>query len=330
MKYHVTCIGNAIVDVLSQQPDAFLNERAIAKGSMRLIDEAEALNITKSLGKTQTISGGSAANTAAGIASFGLKPAFIGKVKHDDFGKLYHDDLNEAGVHFKTKEAKDGVATARSIIIVTPDAERTMNTFLGAAQNLTPADIDEDIIAQSYVTYLEGYLWDPPHAKQAFEKAAEIAHKNARKVALSLSDSFCVNRYRAEFLHLIKSKTVDIVFANEAEALALYETDNIEVAIEHLRKDASLAIVTRSEKGAIALEGASTVTVAAVKPTALVDTTGAGDLFAAGFLAGYCQQWGLEASLKLGALAASEVISHMGARPQTSLKALAQQAGING
>jgi sugar/nucleoside kinase (ribokinase family) len=322
MKYNVVCIGNAIMDVLSKESDGYLTSRAILKGSMRLIDEAEALSMTKGLSKPHVISGGSAANTAVGVASFGLKAAFIGKTKADDYGALYHSDLNKAGVHFHTAQAKDGVATARSIIIVTDDAERTMNTYLGAAQNLDVSDIESELIASSYITYLEGYLWDPPQAKLAFERAASIAHAHGRKVALTLSDSFCVHRYRDEFLGLLKNGTVDIVFANEAEALALYQTDDIEVALTHFSKDVGLAIVTRSEQGAIAIEGASRVSVPCHPVKKVVDTTGAGDLFAAGFLAGYCQQLGLEQALKLGAIAAAEVISHIGARPLVSLKTL--------
>jgi sugar/nucleoside kinase (ribokinase family) len=308
---HVVGIGNAIVDILAFADDSFLTQRGIAKGSMRLIDEAEAAELTKALSDSKMISGGSAANTVVGLASFGLKAAFIGKAKTDDLGALFASDLTRIGVNYTTKTAGEGAATARSIIIVTPDGERTMNTFLGAAQNLTTADIDENLVANSQITYLEGYLWDPPEAKKAFLKAAEIAHKNGRKVALSLSDAFCVGRYRAEFLELITSKTVDIVFANESEATALYETADF---IPHLRRDASLAVVTLGANGAMAIEGEKTVSVKAIATT-VVDTTGAGDLFAAGFLAGYVQNEGLEASLTRGARAASEVISHLGARP---------------
>jgi sugar/nucleoside kinase (ribokinase family) len=310
MQHDVTGIGNAIVDILSFADDSFLIERGIAKGSMRLIDEAEATSLTESLKDAKVISGGSAANTVVGLASFGLKTGFIGKVRQDALGILYTDDLTKIDVDFKTAHAKAGSATARSIIIVTPDGERTMNTFLGAAQALSEADIDETLIANSKITYLEGYLWDPPEAKKAFLKAAKIAHKHGQKVALTLSDSFCVSRYRDEFLDLIKTKTVDIVFANEAEATALYQTPDF---IEHFRRDAALAVITLGANGAMAIEGGTTVSVPSV-PTTVLDTTGAGDLFAAGFLAGYVRGEGLEASLHKGAKSASAIIAQLGAR----------------
>lgn len=310
MQHDVTGIGNAIVDILAFADDSFLIERGITKGSMRLIDEDEATSLTEGLKNAKIVSGGSAANTVVGLAALGLKTGFIGKVRQDALGVLYTDDLTKINVHFKTSHANVGAATARSIIIVTPDGERTMNTFLGAAQALSQDDIDETLIANSKITYLEGYLWDPPEAKKAFSKAAEIAHKHGNKVALSLSDSFCVDRYRDEFLKLIRSKTVDIVFANDAEAMALYQTPDY---AEHFRRDAALAIITQGAKGAMAIEGAATVSVPS-QPTTVLDTTGAGDLFAAGFLAGYVRGEGLEASLHKGAKAASAIIAQLGAR----------------
>ena len=251
LRYDVLGIGNAIVDVIARAEDDFLVAQGMNKGTMALIDEARAQAIYAAMGPAMESSGGSAANTIVGVASFGARAAFVGKVKDDELGRSFVHDIRAAGVAFDTKPATTGPSTARSYIMVTPDGERTMNTFLGAAQDLRPADIDEGQVASAAVTYLEGYLWDPPQAKEAFVKAAGIAHKAGRRVALTLSDAFCVDRYRAEFLDLIRKGIVDIVFANERELHSLYETADFDTAVKALRGEAKLAVVTRSEKGCV-------------------------------------------------------------------------------
>jgi len=280
------------------------------------------------MGPATMMSGGAAANTIVGIASFGARGAYVGKVKNDQIGTLYTHDIRAANVTFTTPAAGDGPATGCSYILVTPDGERTMNTYLGAAQNLSPVDIDPAQVAASSITYLEGYLWDPKDAKEAFLKAAKIAHEAKRKVALTLSDAFCVDRYRDEFLDLMRKNTVDIVFANEAELHSLYQTSDFDTALKELRKDVRLGVVTRSEKGCIVASADGVVAVPASPIRELVDTTGAGDLFAAGFLFGLVRNAGHENAGRLGALAAAEVIQHIGARPQVSLKELAKKAGL--
>ena len=280
------------------------------------------------MGPATESSGGSAANTIVGVASFGGRAAFVGKVKDDVLGKAFAHDIRAARVTFDTKPATDGASTARCYIMVTPDGERTMNTYLGAAQDLKPSDIDEAAVAAAAVIYLEGYLWDPPKAKEAFVKAAEIAHRNNRKVALTLSDSFCVDRYRSEFLDLIRKGTVDILFANEHELKSLYETADFDTAAKALRGDAKLAVVTRSEKGCAVISRDGIEAVQAMPIDSVVDVTGAGDLFAAGFLVGHSHGKDHRTSARLGALAAAEVIQHIGARPAVSLKALAAENGL--
>jgi sugar/nucleoside kinase (ribokinase family) len=327
-KYDVLGIGNAIFDVLVRTGDDFLQAQGMDKGSMALIDEARAAAIYSAMGPAIEMSGGSAANTIVGVADFGARAAYVGKVKDDQIGKLYVHDIRAAKVAFDTPAAAEGPATGCSYILVTPDGERTMNTYLGAAQNLSPADIDPAQIAASAIVYLEGYLWDPKDAKDAFLKASKIAHNNGRTVALTLSDAFCVGRYRDEFLDLIRSKTVDLVFANEAELQALYETDDFDKALVQLRNDAGLAVVTRSEKGCVVASSESTIAVPAFPVEKVVDTTGAGDLFAAGFLFGLVRGVNHEQAGRLGTLAAAEVIQHIGARPQSSLRALAQKHGL--
>jgi sugar/nucleoside kinase (ribokinase family) len=274
------------------------------------------------------MSGGSAANTIAGVASFGGRAAFVGKVKDDELGKAFTHDIRAMGVAFNTPPANDGSSTARCYVLVTPDGERTMNTYLGAAQNLSPADVAEDEIASAAITYLEGYLWDPQNAKEAFRKAAKIAHGAGRTVALTLSDSFCVDRYRAEFIDLVKNGTVDLLFANEHELKSLYETADFDAALATLQKDARLAVVTRSEKGAVVVEGSKVEKVPVFPVERVVDATGAGDLFAAGFLHGYAKGLPHLDSARLGALAAAEVISHIGARPERRLADLAKENGL--
>ncbi|WP_448028440.1 adenosine kinase [Bradyrhizobium liaoningense] len=327
-KYDVLGIGNALFDVLVRTDEAFLAKHGMAKGSMSLIDEARAAAIYKDMGPATEVSGGSAANTIVGIGSLGARAAYVGKVKDDQIGNLYVHDIRAAGVAFNTPAAKDGPATGCSYILVTGDGERTMNTYLGAAQDLSPADIDPAEIASAGIVYLEGYLWDPKNAKDAFVKAAKIAHDAKRKVALTLSDSFCVDRYRDEFLSLMRNGTVDIVFANESELHSLYMTSDFDTALKQLRNDVNLGVVTRSEKGCMVVSVEDAVAAPAFPVDKVIDTTGAGDLFAAGFLYGLARNLAYKQCGELGALAAAEVIQHIGARPQVSLKELAQQRGL--
>jgi adenosine kinase len=327
-KYDVLGIGNAIFDILVQTDERFLAAHGMTKGGMALIDEARAAAIYRDMGPAVEMSGGSAANTIVGLANLGARTAYVGKVKDDQIGRRYSHDIRAAGVAFETRPAPDGPATGCSYILVTPDGERTMNTYLGAAQELMPADIDAAQIAAAAILYLEGYLWDPTSAKQAFVKAAGIAHDAGRQVALTLSDSFCVDRYRGEFLELMRNGTVDLVFANEAELRSLYETADFDTALKQLRSDTRLGVVTRSEKGCVVASKEGVTAVPAFPVDKIVDTTGAGDLFAAGFLFGLVRGAGYEAAGRLGALAAAEVIQHIGARPQTSLKELAQKHGL--
>jgi sugar/nucleoside kinase (ribokinase family) len=324
----VLTIGNAIVDVIAQAEDDFLTAHTIQKGGMTLIDEPRAEMLYKAMGQGTVISGGSAANTAAGVASLGGRAAFIGKVRNDELGGLYRHDMTSVGVSFGTPEAVSGPATARCLIIVTPDGQRSMSTYLGACQGLTPADVDAGVVTGSAFVYLEGYLWDPPAAKDAFRKAAEIAHGAGRRVALTLSDSFCVDRWRDEFLGLMRTGAVDIVFANEHELKSLYQTADFDTAVAALKQEKLLGFVTRSEKGAIAVTADQTAAAPAFPVDKVVDTTGAGDLFASGALHGLARGADLVTSLRLGALAAAEIISHIGARPQARLKDLAAENGL--
>ena len=328
-RFDVLGIGNAIVDVIARTEDDFLAKQKMRKGAMQLIDEAQAVGIYDAMGPAVEVSGGSAANTIVGVASLGGRAAFIGKIKDDDLGRVFAHDIRAAGVAFATPPASAGPSTARCYVLVTPDGERTMNTYLGAAQDLHPNDIDADAVAAAQIIYLEGYLWDPPHAKEAFLKAAKIAQGAERDVALTLSDAFCVGRYRAEFLDLIRTGTVDIVFANESELHSLYETSDFDTAVNALRNDVRLAVITRSEKGCLVVTREETDAVPASPIERLVDATGAGDLFAAGFLVGLSRGVEYRTAARLGALAAAEVIQHLGARPETSLKALARDNGFD-
>ncbi len=331
-QFDVLCIGNAIVDVITHAEEDTLAAHALAKGAMMLIDEDRAEYLFAAMGPTSVISGGSAGNTAAGLASIGGNAAFIGKVRDDDLGRLYRHDIRAAGVAFDTAPAADGPATARSFIFVTPDGERTMNTYLGACQNLTEADIDEATVSAAGITYLEGYLWDPPEAKRAFRKAASLAHKAGNRVSLTLSDSFCVDRYRAEFLGLVREGLVDILFANEHELKSLYQTADFDAALAALRAETTsegfVAAITRSDKDALAATRGGTVSAPVFPIERLVDTTGAGDLFASGFLFGLSRGRDLTDCLRLGALAAAEIIQHIGARPARRLADLAAEAGL--
>ncbi len=322
--YDVVGIGNAIVDVIARADDAFLAARKLAKGAMTLIDEKQADALYDAMGPGTESSGGSAANTMAGIASLGGKGAFFGKVKADQLGKVFAHDIRAIGVAFDSKPAQDGPATARCLIFVTPDAQRTMNTYLGACVNLGPEDVDEAVVKNARVTYLEGYLWDPPRAKEAFLKAAKIAHAAGRKVSLSLSDAFCVDRHRAEFRDLVANH-VDILFANESEIKSLYEVESFDAALQAVRGSCEIACLTRSEKGSLIVAGEEVHVIDAERVGPVVDTTGAGDLYAAGFLYGWTHGYGLARAGRIASVAAAEAISHVGARPQTSLKALVKQ-----
>jgi sugar/nucleoside kinase (ribokinase family) len=327
-KFDVLTIGNAIVDILARCDDSFLDDNAIIKGAMNLIDAERAELLYSKMGPAVEASGGSAGNTAAGVASFGAKAAYFGKVAEDQLGQIFQHDIRAQGVHYQTKPEGTNPPTARSMIFVTPDGERSMNTYLGACVELGPEHVEEEVVAEAKVTYFEGYLWDPPRAKEAIRQAAGIAHENGREVAMTLSDPFCVDRYRAEFLDLMTSGTVDIVFANRQELLSLYQTEDFELALDKVAADCKLAAVTLSEEGAIVVRGAERVKIDAFAIDELVDTTGAGDLFASGFLFGYTQDRSLEDCGKLGCLAAAIVIQQLGPRPMVSLKDAAVEAGL--
>ncbi len=326
--YDVLGIGNAIVDVMARIDDDFLVEEKLAKGTMHLIDAPRAETLHKAIPGAIQRSGGSAGNTTAGIASLGGRAAFIGKVADDPLGALYRSDMHATGVHFATLPLAEGAPTARSMILITPDGERTMNTYLGACQMLGPDDIDAAVVQSATITYLEGYLWDPPLAKIAFRRAAEIAHSAGRKVSLTLSDAFCVDRYRAEFTDLIRSRTVDILLANDLELKSLHATSSLEAAVAAVRADGGLTAVTVGSEGALVVTPAAVTAVPATPVTDIVDLTGAGDLFASGFLYGVARGMELDTAARLGTLAAAEVIGHIGPRPATALDALAKQAGF--
>jgi len=319
----VLAIGNAIVDVIADAEDTFLDAQGLAKGSMRLIDEDEAERLYALMGPGREASGGSAGNTAAGLAALGVRAGFIGQVAGDQLGSIYRHDIRSLGVTFDTPARDDVGATARCLILVTGDAQRTMNTFLGAAQQLSASDIDLDQVRSAGILYLEGYLWDPEVPRAAMEWAIAAAREAGRKVAFTLSDTFCVDRHRGGFHRLLDERKVDILFANEAELAAMTGTDEFEEGLAQLAAKVPMLVVTRGEQGAVAIAGADRASIPAQPIERLVDTTGAGDLFAAGFLAGQAKGLGLEASLTLGAIAAAEVIQHYGARPEQDLKALA-------
>jgi fructokinase len=313
-------IGNAIVDVIARADDAFLAQRGLDKGGMRLIDAGEADRLYAAMGPGTESSGGSAANTCAVAAAMGARVGFLGKVADDQLGAVFAHDIRAAGVHFPTAPLAGGAPTARCLVLVTPDAQRTMNTFLGACVSFGEADLSEADIARAKVTYLEGYLFDPPEAQAAFRAAARVARRAGRKIAITLSDPFCVGRHRDAFRAFVRDDA-DILFANEAEILALYATDDFDAAARMAAQDVDIAALTRSERGSVVVSGEARHAVAA-RPTQVVDTTGAGDAYAAGFLAAWSRGLPLPECGRWGSIAAAEVISRFGARPQTDLKAL--------
>jgi sugar/nucleoside kinase (ribokinase family) len=320
----VCCLGNALVDILSYEDDALIDKLALDKGAMHMVDADRADAVYDAMGPAEEVSGGSAANTAAGIASFGGSAAFIGRVADDTFGHVFAHDLRSVGVQFDSPHASNGQPTGRCLVMVTPDAQRTMCTFLGAATELEPDYVDEDVVARSAVTFLEGYLWDQPPAKDAIRKAASAAHRAGHRVALTLSDRFCEERHRDEFLSLIAGE-IDVLFANEQELLALYEVDSFDDALQHVRGHCEVAALTRGPKGSVVISGDEVHVIDAEPvPGGVVDTTGAGDLYAAGFLYGFTHGHGLAVCGRLGSLAAAEVISHLGARPAQPLADLAR------
>jgi sugar/nucleoside kinase (ribokinase family) len=327
-KYDVVAIGNAIVDIIGRCDDAFLTRHSAPKGHMRLVDAETVTKLYADMGPATEISGGSAANTTVGIASLGGRAAFIGKVADDEFGRIFRHDISAAGVTFSTRPAKSPQPTARSLILVTPDGERTMNTFLGVSPELDQGEVDPELIKAASIVYLEGYLFDRPDAKEAFRQAAEIAGRAGRQVALSLSDAFCVDRHRGEFLDLIRSR-VDILIANESEITSLYQTGGFDEAASRAEGDIRIAALTRSEKGCVIYaRGYAPLPIPADPVPEVVDATGAGDLFASGFLYGLASGRGFDSAARLGALAAAEVITHLGARPQQSLAELAHKRGL--
>src|SRR5689334_2448527 len=327
-QFDVLTIGNAIVDVIAPIDPTFLAREGMSEGIMHLVDaERSAYLYERMPADKRQISGGSAANTAAGVASLGGRASFIGKVAADDLGGIFADDLHELGVHYGVSRLEGGPATARSMILVSPGGERTMNTYLGACHQLTPADIKEDEIGAAAVTYMEGYLWDPPEAKKAFVLASHFAHKHDRPTAFTLSDPFCVNRYRDEFLDLMRSKTIDYVFANVEKLKTLYQAA-FNNTIQAIAKDVELAANTMGADGAMVVANGEVISVPAYAIDKVVDATGAGDLFASGFLIVFARGQEREAALKLGCLSASEVISHIGARPVLDLAALAEEHGL--
>ncbi len=322
----VVGIGNAIVDVISHAEDSFLDQHALAKGAMTLINAEQSDALYGAMGVGVEVSGGSAANTMVGLALMGGAAGYVGKVADDTLGEVFRHDIAAAGVQFKTALSSDSAPTARCLILVTEDAQRTMNTYLGACVELGPDDIDEDAIADAQVIYMEGYLWDPPGAKEAFRKAQKIASAHGRRVSLSLSDSFCVDRYRDEFRDLVENH-VDILFANEDEILSLYQIEDFDEAVRRVGKDCEVAALSRGEQGSVVVGGGEVHAIGAAPVARVTDTTGAGDLYAAGFLYGFTHDFDLARCGRLGALAAAEIISHFGAKPESDIAQLVAASG---
>jgi len=323
-EYDLVGIGNAMVDVLATVDDAFLNEQSLDKGAMTLVDTDRASEIYAKMPPAQEVSGGSCGNTMAGFASLGGKGVFIGKVRDDQLGNVFRHDMQSIGVDFFTPATTEGPQTGSCLVLITPDAQRTMCTNLGAASNLTPQDIDKDIIQSAKVVYMEGYLFDPPDAQDAFVEAADLAHDAGRKVSITLSDPFCVDRHRHAFQMLVADHT-DILFGNEEEIKSLYQVDDFDAALQHVRGHCDIACLTRSSKGSVILSGDEVHIIDPLPLDPVVDTTGAGDQFAAGFLYGYTQGMDLRRCGEIATLTATEVISHVGARPETNLKELVER-----
>ena len=324
-QFDIVGIGNAIVDVLAHADEGFIEAHGMQKGSMTLVDERFAETLYREMGPAVEMSGGSCANTIAAAASLGIRVAFIGKVADDQLGRIFTHDLTSAGVHFDTPAAADGPSTARCLVFVTPDAQRTMATYLGASVELGPDDIDTDLVATAQYVYLEGYLWDPPEAKQALREAIAAAHQAGRKVAMTLSDPFCVARHRSEFLELVAGP-IDVLFANQLEAESLVEVGDVWAAVEVLQGQAELVVITRGDQGSLVVTPEAVFEVPPVRVPEVVDSTGAGDLYAAGFLFGLTQGWDFVHCAQAGAAAAAEVISHFGARPERDLGELVRIA----
>jgi sugar/nucleoside kinase (ribokinase family) len=320
-RFDVVAIGNALVDVIAEVDEEFLQDHRLERGAMTLIDAARAEELYAAMPPAIEASGGSAGNTIASIASLGGRAAYIGKVADDQLGAVFRHDLTAAGVSYEVQPSSSGEPTGRCLIVVTPDAQRTMSTFLGAGVELGPPDVDSDLIGDAEVTFLEGYLWDPPGAKEAFLKAARAAHAAGRKVSLTLSDPFCVDRYREEFLELVENE-IDILFANEAEIVSLYQVAGFDEALQHVRGHCEVAALTRSEKGSVIVAGEEVHVIDAAPVERVTDTTGAGDLYAAGFLYGYTQGFDLARCGRTASICAAEIISHYGARPEADLRAL--------
>jgi sugar/nucleoside kinase (ribokinase family) len=327
-KYDVVAVGNAIVDVIARTDDAFLASRALTKGGMQLIDDDTAEALYADMGPAMEMSGGSAANTLAGLAALGKKCAFIGQVHDDILGRAFTHDIRATGIDFDTPVRSEGPATARCLVLVTPDAQRTMNTFLGASQYLPAAALDHNLIAASRILYLEGYLWDPEEPRAAMRGAIAAARAAGREIAFTLSDGFVIDRHRDDFLALIEAGSIDILFSNESEICALAQIDDFEKAVAMFAPKVPLLISTRSEQGAVALHKGQRYAVPAAPVVSTTCVTGAGDLFAAGFLAGYVEGAAIDACLSLGALAAAEIISHYGARPEADLAQLRREAAL--
>ncbi len=319
--FDVVGIGNALVDVIAHAGDAFLVEHQLVKGSMELIDTERAVHLYRALGQAVEMSGGSAANTMCGVASFGGRAAYIGKISDDDLGAVFGHDLNAVGVAFRPGGPHGDTPTGRCIIVVTPDAQRTMNTYLGVSSLLSSDDLDEATIAAGAVLYMEGYLYDRDDAKKAFRRAASVAHAHGRKVSLTLSDSFCVDRHRADFVTLVRDD-VDILFGNGEELMSLYEVASMDEAIAAVRTQCELAAITVGKDGSVVVTPETVHAVPADHVARVLDTTGAGDLYAAGFLYGYSRALSLDECARLGSLAAGEVISHVGPRPLVELRTL--------
>jgi sugar/nucleoside kinase (ribokinase family) len=326
-RYDVVGVGNAIVDVIANAPEGFVAAQGLVKGSMNLIDQERSAELYRLMGPAIEASGGSAANTMAGIASFGGRPAYIGKVRDDQLGEVFAHDMRAAGVDFDVRPGASGPATARCLILVTPDAQRTMNTYLGISSLLEPGDVDAEVVAAGQILFCEGYLWDVPSAKAAIRKAMAVASDAGALVSLTLSDTFCIERHHAEFLELVEGP-VDIVFANEPELRTLYGVESLEAGIERVRGTARLVCVTRGARGSLLVTADEVLEVAPEPVATVVDTTGAGDQYAAGFLHGYARGAALECCARLGSLAAGEVISHVGPRPARSLAELAAEHGL--